>query len=72
MTLNSWAIEGDIENGAAKCVEVANYPGYFADYTGTLHDLRPQDSKPSLANFSRMETAKLQDLLEASLVKQIE
>ncbi len=42
------------------------------DHTGKLYDLRPQDTKPSLNNFRKMEVPKLQGLLETALQKQIE
>ena len=37
--------------GLKKVQELELYPGVFKDASETLHDLRPEDSKPSFANF---------------------
>ena len=41
--------------GPREVVPVESYEGVFVDGEGAVYDMRPQEGKPSIANFSKME-----------------
>jgi hypothetical protein len=46
-----------------KVYEVEHFEGRYRDSAGVTYDLRPKESCPSLANFSKMQKEELQRLL---------
>jgi len=41
------------EEGFSKCAEFDGFKFVFIDYTGKIHDLRPEENRPSYNNFSK-------------------
>jgi len=57
--------------GLKKVQELELYPGVFKDASETLHDLRPEDSKPSFANFRSKGLVRMQRLLFEAYKRQL-
>ena len=57
--------------GPREVVPVESYEGVFVDGEGAVYDMRPQEGKPSIANFSKMEKSQLQKLLLAAEEEQL-
>ena len=62
----------EVKGQLRKVVENEYYHGIYTDSKGNMYDLRPQDSMPSLANFSLMDIDKLRKLLKTAYEKQYE
>lgn len=60
------------QQGLKKVFEVDNYPGVFKDSKGVLYDLRPKETCPSVANFSKKEKSELQTLLMKAYEAQLQ
>lgn len=67
-----WKREPEERDGLRKVLELDSYTGYFKDSQGKSYDLRPKESCPSLNNFERMETRKLQQLLLKAYEEQLQ
>ncbi|CAI2362822.1 unnamed protein product [Moneuplotes crassus] len=60
------------ENGLQKVQEIECYPGCFQDSKGIIHDLRPQDSCPSINNLMKKTTSELKELAIKAIKIQLE
>ncbi len=69
---SEWKYQPTIDDkGLTKCVELDGYRNVYIDPTGKIHDLRPQDSKPSYNNFLKKSERELYNLLITALEKQL-
>lgn len=59
-------------DGKLKVYEIEHYSGKFKDSKGREYDLRPMESCPSMANFSKFEKPRLQELLMHAYESQLQ
>ena len=62
----------EVKNSLRKVYENEYYKGIYTDSKGSVYDLRPQETMPSLANFQKMDIDKLRKLLKTAYQKQLE
>eukprot|EP00375_Theileria_parva_P000765 XP_763435.1 hypothetical protein [Theileria parva strain Muguga] len=65
-------VENVDSNGYSKVYQVTAFPGVFRDYNGVAHDLRPLEGKPCYNNYCKFSEAKLYELIEKGIKKQLE
>lgn len=69
---SEWKLEQIVdENGFTKCVELDGYKCVFIDHSGKVHDLRPQETRPSYNNFINKPERELYQLLIKAITNQI-
>ena len=71
--VEQWMETPDFSKEASekKVLKVKNYPGIFEDAKGQLYDLRPQETCPSIRNFSKIDPIQLMNLLMEAYSSQL-
>ena len=59
------------DKGFTKCIELDGFKYVYVDPMGKIHDLRPQENRPSYNNFIQYSEKKLYEILINCLKKQI-
>jgi hypothetical protein len=70
--IEAWEDENKLVGGLKKCYQLSTFPGMFRDCDGQLHDLRPQEDKPSYNYLNSKSPQEVYALLAKAYTNQIQ